>query len=236
MVAATLALALAQQPALVACVAQVREGTSRYRGRNAAIADGYRALGPDAPGMGQHWMHPGLVLAGRFDPRHPQVLAYITVQGQPVLAGVAFAIPTDAGDASPGLAPDSAWHLHGRTIDEESFIADHHHAPGTTASGTRVAVLHAWVWQENPDGVFAPDNWSLPFVRLGLPVPVAFSRDAARSLSLALPGGAAFMRRAFPDLSGMDDRKQGIERWLSNRAGALSTGDLQWLADEWRRQ
>jgi hypothetical protein len=49
----------------------------------------------------------------------------------------------------------------------------------------RLAVLHAWIWSANPAGVFATDNWSLPFLRLGIPAVPSAPRDALQALGLA---------------------------------------------------
>jgi hypothetical protein len=55
--------------------------------------------------------------------------------------------------------------------------------------GPRLAVMHAWIWLDNPDGIFATDNWTLPYARMGLPVPAHGSRAAARALALAADDG-----------------------------------------------
>jgi hypothetical protein len=53
-----------------------------------------------------------------------------------------------------------------------------------------------WVQVSNPAGVFAAENWALPFARLGVSTPSRFSPGAARALSL-LSGG----ERYFLDLA-----------------------------------
>src|SRR5207247_3533808 len=53
----------------------------------------------------------------------------------------------------------------------------------------RLAVMHAWIWLDNPDGILATDNWALPYARLGLDVPRAISHSAARALALAAGDG-----------------------------------------------
>ena len=61
-------------------------------------------------------------------------------------------------------------------------------------SGTRLAMVHAWIWTPNPDGVFAADNWALPYVRLGLPAPERVDPAAAQALFL-LDGGVDYYAR-----------------------------------------
>jgi len=227
-------------------LAAARSGTARYQDRAAAIQDGYRALGPDAPGMGQHWINPSLVLAGRFDAARPQVLTYILVGEQPVLAGVAYAIPTRGGEGAPEEPVGaSAWHYHGRTVDEESFLADHHHAGEGAGPDTRVAVLHAWAWVPNPAGAFEPDNWALPFARLGATPPPGAGAAAGKALSLASVGRPFFLK-VLRDLCGADSasaalaagvvagRAGAIASWVRERGDRpLTPADGAWLEGQW---
>lgn len=228
-------------------VAAARRGTAIFRDRAAAIAAGYRLMGPESPAMGRHWVHPGLLLKGTIDPAHPQILSYATVGGQPVLVGVAYAVP--AGVALPvGPAPPTAWHVHDGTVVEEAVQPDHdaHRAPAREDSTARgVAVLHAWIYIANPGGLFAADNWALPFVRLGLEPPTGGAVDAARALSLAAGSVTYYLdqlasaTRLAPDavaaievqlLAGADT----VGRWLAARpATPLDRGDLDWLAKVW---
>src|SRR6476619_3792405 len=70
--------------------AAVRTATERYRDRSAASADGYRRIGPDFPSMGEHWLNVSLAVRAEVDPLHPPILAYVSVAGKTVLAGVAY--------------------------------------------------------------------------------------------------------------------------------------------------
>lgn len=173
-------------------VTGVREATARYRDQATAIADGYRQVGPDFPSMGQHWISVPLVVRPGVDPLHPPILEYVTVGGQPVLAGVAYVQLThDDVPESPLPAPAAAWHYHAGSVDEESFILGHEGGGHTTASNgrPRVAVLHAWVWLDNPAGLFATDNWSLPWYRLGIAAPAGSEGPSAAGSAAALAAG-----------------------------------------------
>ena len=114
----------------------------------------------------------------------------------PKLVGLGFAAPLLAGELPPEApAGRDAWHDHSRTIEDETVLphtdpVHEHHGEGP---GPRLAMLHTWLWAPNPDGVFAADNWSLAFVRLGLTVPAASPPDAAKALSL-LTGGVEWGR------------------------------------------
>ncbi len=210
-----------------------RKATGDYENRSAAIAAGYRRIGRDFPSMGEHWLSPRLLVEGVFDVSRPSVLTYVTVDGRPVLLGVVYAIPIAPGDSPPTeFGADAAWHEHNGTIDEEGLLAQHRTTP-LAATGTRVAVLHAWTRIDNPSGVFAAENWAIPFVRLRLAVPETFPESAARALSL-LSGGKSF----FLDLAGTE-AGQDVARALDECAIAVEliasrarSGDRVLTSDE----
>jgi len=165
-------------------VTAARAGTARYASQEAAIADGFRRVGTDFPAMGEHWVNLPQVMADSFTPARPSVLTYITVGGVPRLAGVAYTKLLAPDEQPPDFAPARGhWHEHNGSIVEESFLAGH--ASRVSSGELRLAILHAWIWIENPDGLFVTDNWSLPFIRLGTAMPSSHGRDAARSAALA---------------------------------------------------
>ena len=174
-----------------ALISLARTASSRFRDRNAAIAAGYRLVGTDFPSMGEHWISPRLVIEGQFDVARPAILTYVTTGGNTLLTGVVYAVPLAEGENPPSVfGPDAMWHEHNGTVDEESMHPIHDGA-ASHDSGTRLAILHAWVGVPNPAGLFAAENWALPFVRLGLPVPESFPTGASRALSL-LAGGTRY--------------------------------------------
>jgi hypothetical protein len=169
-------------------VACARAGTERYRDHAAAVLDGYRAIGRDFPGMGEHWIRVSLVFDGAFDPARPEILNYIVVNGTRRLLGVAYAVPLLEGETPPSSpAGPEAWHDHSRTIEDETVLP-HHHTRGSTASLARLSMLHAWLWSPNPDGMFAADNWAIPFLRLNLAPGAEVRTAAAKALALASGG------------------------------------------------
>jgi len=186
---APLAGAAAQGPtsgaALAGFVAQARAGTARYRDPEIARAAGYRPVGPDFPGMGRHWVHPALILRDSLEPAEPPILEYAEISGRLTLVGVAYARLLRDGPPPPELpVPVTAWHFHQGTVEEESFLRSHANV-AHVGPGPKIAVLHAWIWLDNPDGVLATDNWALPYMRLGYRAPMVAPRDAARALALA---------------------------------------------------
>jgi hypothetical protein len=137
--------------------------------------------------MGEHWLHPGVLLSGKVDADHPTILIFATIADRPTLLGVGFVMTTRGAEQPAGVPgwPD-AWHEHSGLLSEESGVA-----PGARAAGeTHVWVLHVWTTLPNPGGAYAPDNWSLPFARAGLSLPDHVDVDAARALSLAGKGDA----------------------------------------------
>jgi hypothetical protein len=232
---------------LAGFVARARAGTTKYQDQKAAIADGYRAIGPDSPGMGQHWVHPSLLVDGRLDPSRPQILEYIPVLGTPTLIGVTYAIPLAHGEELPDAPPGrAAWHYHTGTVDEESLPLGHS-TTGHGGAALRVAVLHAWIWLENPAGIFESENWALPFARLGMAVPQPVSPRAAKALSL-LTGGDTYLDvtlRAVgrPDSSDaaaikriLARNRQRVDTWRSGATGRAPSAEvIASLADLWVR-
>lgn len=235
-------------------VAAARAGTARYRNRDAAIADGYRRIGPDFPSMGEHWVNTGLLVAGVQDPARPPVLEYVTVAGRPTLAGVAYAALVTNGTMPAALPlPPDAWHTHEGRVDEESFILSHagvhEHVAHSPPSGPRVAIAHAWIWLENPAGRYTTDNWALPCFRLGITTAAPITEEAGRALSLALDEG----QRYFITLIRVAGRADSVETARLGRllaqageevaeglppetaARPLSARQLEELATLWRR-
>lgn len=176
-------------------VNDARGGSERYRDRRAAIADGYRRLGPAFPGMGEHWVHPGLIVSGTLDARTPSVLCYADSAGIPTLVGVAYTAPVLPGEAPPELPPGNRiWHQHSDAVDDETLLLVHPAAHEGDASRTRLAMFHAWIWLDNPDGMFAQNNWTLPFAQLGLTTSRAATPRAAQAAALLTAGGEYYMK------------------------------------------
>jgi hypothetical protein len=232
-------------------VSAARAGTARYQRQAAAIEDGYRKVGPDFPGMGEHWVNPGLLVAAVLDPSRPPVLEYAMIGGEPKLVGVAYAALVTDSTWPPGLLlPSWAWHTHAGTLDQESFILNHAGVRHTDhpSSGPRVAVAHAWVWLANPAGLYETDNWALPCARLGFTPPAGLSADAGRALALA--AGATAYFETLVRVVGAPDSAESVQlRAVLDQAAAevaqrvgRGTGQtpldpqfVPWLESAWRR-
>jgi len=237
-------LQLPPDTTLASFVARARAGTEALRHPDAARLAGYHPVGPDFPGMGRHWIHTSLILRPTPDPAQPPVLEYAEINGIPTLVGVAYAVLVNADTAPPSLpVPAAAWHFHRGTVDEESFLRSHagvsHMMPGGAAGGPRLAVVHAWIWLDNPDGLLATDNWALPYARLGLHVPSHGSHAAARALALAAGDGGRMYLEALIHAVGQPNDSETtalanvVRRHQENaRAHAPQAEELEacWLA------
>jgi hypothetical protein len=168
------------------------------------------------------------------------------VNGAATLTGVVYAIPLGEGDRPPPSPFDAAhWHDHAGTVDEESMLLDHD-ARHAAAGGMRLAVLHLWIWVDNPAGRAVTDNWALPFARLGLETPAGAPIGAARALSLlsdAAPYYLSLARTvAAPDAQEGQRIEAALERatermhaWWSGRSPAVmvTPAELAMLDSSW---
>lgn len=252
-----------QDDLLARQLAEVERVTERYRDVEAARRDGYRrpAFGMDAPLMGEHWVNREL-LAAEVDLARPAVLQYIRDGERRVLVGVTYGRWQRPGAPLPeGFAGDGdRWHTHDleslvRRLGERRPAVVRWAVRRTLDAGrwrgpdgrTELAMLHVWLWSENPDGVFANHNPALPYLRTGLPAAWARAGDhaAARGIELLRPG---YCETAIPRLSraldGGDDQWSTLreacagaaERLAAARAGGLAGDSLNDAAAEaWQR-
>lgn len=182
------------------------ERIARYADRRAAIAAGYRRIGTDFPGMGEHWLHVGSLLAQRLDPDRPTMLAYATIDGRPTLLGAGYVVTTQGDTAATVPGWPTYWHEHSGLLADESGVrgvtagvATNAPAIARAATATHVWVLHIWTALPNPSGRYEADNWSLPFARAGLAAPREVDADIGRAFSLAIAGGDEYLRRVLAD-------------------------------------
>ncbi|HYO47335.1 MAG TPA: hypothetical protein VEY33_11690 [Gemmatimonadota bacterium] len=235
----------AEVPPADPVVAAVRAATARYQDPAAAEEEGYRRIGPDIPAMGEHWVQVAMLLDPAVDVERPEILTYVPVDGRPRLVGVAWAVALQGDDAPPLLhGVEAPWHAHDGPVEEELLQVGH--AGHGAETGSRVAVLHAWVWTPSPAGTYAAENWALPALRLGLPPEAERNDEAARALSLAR-GGHAFLGRQVALLAKLDDHTAAETTGILADAGAavdavltgvgpegLASGDRLDLVAIWR--
>ncbi|WP_420127764.1 hypothetical protein [Longimicrobium sp.] len=210
--------ASASSVAVDAEVERVRQATARYRDIGVARREGYRLFGMEGPLVGEHWYLPEAVRRP-LDLARPSTLQYATIDGRKVLVGVAYTYYRRPGEPVPeGFAgAGDVWHTHdvtrlARAATAERpllrAIVDRRIRRGRVGGGdgrTLLTMVHAWVWSENPDGMFAGSHRGLPYLRAGLPAAHAAgaSEDAAMGVSLLAPGGCADEVRRTDRLAGL---------------------------------
>ena len=228
-----------------AFLARAAEAAALYADRREAIADGFRRLGPEFPGMGVHWVNTGRVVSGRLVGERPAVLCYVDVGGAPTLVGLAYTLPL-AADESPPAEPfgSGAWHDHSGEVSEESLLLNHPSSSLPAGEEFRLSMVHVWLPLENPAGVLAQNNWRLPFLRAGLEAPVAPSSLVARGLSLGSEGSEYYrelLHWAAGD--GAQDRAAidralaasavVVDAWIALHAPRADEAELRELAGVW---
>jgi len=237
---------------------QSRLATLPYLSLTAAVADGFRPVGADAPAMGRHWVNFARLFDNDVDPTEPEILMYADVNGRDSLVGIGFGyvVGHETHASIPANPfPPGAWHRHSGSLDMESHRTDHEdgglHDPRLATHSREaevaVSVLHSWVWVENPAGVLEPNNWALPYVRLGLSRPENTTPEADRALSLLSMGAEFFIARAqlFPELGSAPSGGWGevfrraeaeVNAWWDARPeGLLASSEVEWLARLWER-
>jgi hypothetical protein len=167
------ALTYAELKNTAAELERARQATAKYQDVKAAEADGYQRVGGDMPGMGIHYiltMEPN-----RFDIEKPPILLYVknpTGQGEYSLAGVGYFWNAAEGPDGQPLNPPfpkslALWHRH-----ENICVLAHLENPhGLNESQCREQgghfiaktqwLVHAWIWKDNPNGIFSPENPAL---------------------------------------------------------------------------
>jgi hypothetical protein len=152
-------LAVQPAPEQVGPVGTLKRATYRYHDLNVALADGFVFLHgcENRPGegpVGTVYVHPGRLMDGVIDPNLPDALIYHTPRAGdlPRLLGVEFAIPYVLW-----TQPQPPQYL-GNTFQSEDEFG--------------VYGLHVWVWNNNPDGMFAEGKRGRARIpRLMLPSP-----------------------------------------------------------------
>lgn len=127
-------------------LAAVRQATAKYLDVSQALADGYLpdtecAVLPGVGAMGFHYFNPRLGSDLAVDPLAPEVLLYAPSGTGLRLVGVEYFVP-NVGQTHPTL--------FGHAFDGPM--------PGHFPGMPEHYDLHVWLWQANPNGVFAQWN------------------------------------------------------------------------------
>ena len=142
-------------PAVLRQLAQVRRATAKYHDVNAALADGFVPTPhciaePGLGVMGIHYINPPRLMDTEVNILEPEILLYVESGNKLKLVGVEYWFSIGAPDTSiPNPAPPAPV-IFGRSLEGPMEA----HEPGQPPHYD----LHAWVWQGNPSGIFAPFN------------------------------------------------------------------------------
>ncbi len=122
-------------------LARARAGTALYHDIGTALADGFTPIGgcvalPEGQAMGFHYR-----LVSRIDqtvdPAEPELIIYLPNEdGELELVAVEYIVPFTGSNPAP--------ELFGQTF-HYSAVRNRYE-------------LHAWLWRNNPDGIFADYN------------------------------------------------------------------------------
>jgi hypothetical protein len=125
-------------PATMAELQQAKIATARYNNIENAIADEYVDINVIVPHMGYHFMKSSYV-DGNFEITKPEILVYSLnpSSGHMQLVAVEYAIPNTEPQPEGFTGSYDVWDNN---------------------AGFGLWLLHAWVWEYNPDGVFSPMN------------------------------------------------------------------------------
>jgi hypothetical protein len=118
---------------------QARRATQRYKSFDSALADGYVDINVVMDSMGYHFQKVDIT-DSVFDIEHPELLVYNKMEdGTFKLVALEYAVPLDQSVDAP------------KGFTGHQDVWDHNDAFG-------LWLLHAWVWDFNPLGVFNPTN------------------------------------------------------------------------------
>jgi hypothetical protein len=151
-------------------LAAARRATEKYQDVSQAEAAGYRAVGPDAPGMGIHYVRQ--TNRQQFSVTEPPILLYEPDPAAPRglrLVGVSYLLvaPADA-DGQPENPPFpkalASWHKHNNVcvLPDNTASVNLSESQCTERGGRFTAetswMVHAWIWKDSPAGVFSSAN------------------------------------------------------------------------------
>jgi|SRR5687768_5139490 len=123
----------------------LKTATAKYQSVDAAMAAGYKPFmdcfdNPGVGGMGYHYVN-GDLMDLKVEALAPEAMVYVRdAAGKMQLVGVEYIVPAKEWDAAHNEMPS----LYGRMFHLNEKLGVH--------------VLHAWVWEDNPSGVF--EDWN----------------------------------------------------------------------------
>lgn len=152
---------------------RARQATARYKNIQVAEADGYQQVGSEFPGMGVHFVR--TLEVKNFEIEKPPILLYhhdLSAPGGYSLVGVGYMWNGPEGPDGQPLNPPfpkslARWHRHDNVCMLPGLENPHalNENECREKGGHFVAqtqwLVHAWIWLDNPDGVFTAENPTL---------------------------------------------------------------------------
>ncbi len=156
-----------------ALLERARQATEKYKDVHVAEADGYQPVGPDITGMGIHFVK--TLEPKSFDIEKPPILLYAKDAAAPggyTLVGVSYLWSAPEGPDGQPLDPPfpkalARWHRHANICvlphieNPHGLTEEQCREQGGHFIGQSQWLVHAWIWKDNPAGVFSPDNPAL---------------------------------------------------------------------------
>ena len=171
---------------LISQLDRIKSATERYRNFDLARINGYKQSTEQIPNMGAHFLNTSLVIDGVFDPEKPEILLYAkNDQDNWELVGISFVQPINlVGFDHPDIfeGPLDNWHVHyelctGDKIRSHSSTQQECIDDGGVWVPAYGWMIHAWVWVDNPMGVFSMWNPNVPPVARKLESTEVFAKD-----------------------------------------------------------
>lgn len=121
-------------------LAEVRAATAKYHNFQTAWDEGFRPVSPCVPNMGFHYGLQSRIENPAINHLEPEVLLYAPDKhGRLRLVAVEWIVPEPIWPGGAANPPNL-------------FGLDFHPGPPP------LLILHAWIWHDNPDGMFADFN------------------------------------------------------------------------------
>lgn len=186
----TLLVSLVAQQGSDTVVARAKEAIRPLVDSASLVQAGYLPLrfGPVrdlTPMQGQHWLSIPRIIANQpVDLSHPTFVMFLPVRDSLIPVGVAYSRRIGGNLPAPTdlVGTQAEWHNHmfcRGVPGEGQVLADGLEdckARGGNPTPNQITMVHTWTIP-NPDGPYAHDNPSLPYVATGLKPPARPTRD-----------------------------------------------------------
>lgn len=142
---------------------RVRAATAKYENVEVARSEGFSLVVRELPGMGAHFVKIGATPGRSFDPERPNLLLYRNDGSSWKLMAVGYILAKDAFPKPPQTFEGAHWHSHQwLCIFGSGSVGVMPRSECSAKGGFWVEdtgwMLHVWLYEENPAGIFAELN------------------------------------------------------------------------------